>query len=113
MAVSRERGRVAACFLERLVILITRQHGAVMFEHEILHTARQAVLARQHHPVGDVADDRGRGLFGVNILVRIHLSRCLVLNEEGRVFGLAHIVEQRADARQQLVCTDGLGGLLG
>ncbi len=99
--------------MKRLVVLVTRQHGAVVFEDEIVHAARQAVFVRQRHAVGDVADDGDRGLFGFDILVRVHLSGRLVFDEEGCVFGFANVVEQRADAGQQLVRADGFGGLLG
>ena len=43
----------------------------------------------------------------------IHLVLWLVLYKEHRVHSLAYIVEERADARLQCICTDGLGSLLG
>ena len=84
-----------------------------MFEDEILDAARQAVLACKRHPIGDVRDDRRRRNCRIQIIVRVHLSLRLVFDEEHRIHGFTHIVEHRADARQQGIGADQFRSLLG
>jgi len=71
------------------------------------------MLARQRDPIVDVRDDDCRAFSGIEIMVRVDTSRRLVLDEKYRVHRLAHIMEQRAHAREQGVCADQLRGLLG
>ena len=74
---------------------------------------RQALLARQLHAAGDVLVDHARALQRVEALVRRGLAGADVLDEEGRRDQLADVVVVGADADEQRIGADAVGGALG
>src|SRR5690606_18269709 len=100
-----------AALLERALVEVAEDRGAVVLRDERLELARQPVLARQLDPVAHVAGDDQVAEVGAEVVVRV-LAAELVLDEELRPLDLADVVEQGADARQQRVAADVLHGLL-
>jgi len=86
--------------------------GAVVLGDEIAHPVGQAVLAGQGQAVRRVRDDDvGTGL-GVQTVVRV-LAVGLVLGKKVGAHDLADVVIVGADARQERIGADRLGGALG
>src|SRR5690349_15772128 len=96
-------GLIATSALNSLSVMIACQHGAMMFGDKIIDAARQTVFMRQCHSVWHVRNNCSSRFCRINILMGIHFSLRLILNEECWVHGFAHIMEKSAYSRQQRV----------
>ncbi len=106
-------GFVTACGFNRFGVLVAGEHGAMMFEDEIVDAPRQAMFARQLDTIQDMLSDSVGAFCRLYIIVCVKVARRLILDEKCGVLGLADIVEKRAHAREQRVCANVFSGLLG
>ena len=96
----------------RLLVKIADEGGAVVLADDIDHGAGEAVADGEFDAIGDVPlDDLGR--FNRVVFVVGVVAVALVFGEVRRVRGLADVVEKGADAGQQGVGADGVGGVFG
>ena len=96
----------------RLFVKIADEGGAVVLADDIDHGAGEAVADGKFDAVGDVAlDDLGR--FNRVVFVVGVVAVALVFGEVRRVRGLADVVKKGADAGEQRIGADGVGGVFG
>ena len=96
----------------RLFVEIADEGGAVVLTDDVEYGAREAVANGEFDAVGDVAlDDLGR--FNRFVFVVRIVAVALVFGEVRGVRGLANVVEEGADAGEQGVGADRVGGVFG